>query len=577
MIKDRNALLTSVMLDVAPYVDAEKQNKEDPTADYHAVAAKCLLDSLFKKWEVKSERADATAVLTFLEANYLSASWRLPALEEAQKVLIGEIRRELDDFLHPQGGLLVDSFLSVLEKGYTGPGSSVGAVGQSMYAKLGCSPLTATSITLCEMYSAYASMFPTWASAESARIAQLEHAFAVVDGSRMSLVPKNVDTARAICVEPGLNMFFQLGVKELLEERLRSLWNVDLSIQPELNRLLARLGSKSGSYSTLDLSSASDRISVELCRTLLPRSFFETLMEIRVGKTSIVDYGLEPDLGMMSTMGNGFTFPLMTLILSCAVRAVYRVKGIPIRDNPRTYDAGYNVPGNWAVFGDDIIVCSEAYDDVVACLQLLGLQVNISKSFNQGPFRESCGHDYFSGRDVRGVYLKKLTSRQDVAIAVNLLNDWSYRTGIPLRNACVYLLEGLSLPFVPYADSVDSGVRVPSCIWGGKHRLQKVCYKAWLAKPKCITFSDEGAGNCVTSKGFKKWFVNSSMLLMSLLSGELRNGKISIRSNGTIYQTRWRVTPNWDFMPMSVWVNPRTDWPRWETAVVANIGDDLKG
>jgi hypothetical protein len=134
---------------------------------------------------------------------------------------------------------------------------------------------------------------------------------------------------------------------------------------------------------------------------------------------------------MISTMGNGFTFPLMTTILSSAVRAVYREMGILIKDNPLAWNHDAVVPGNWAVFGDDIIVCREAYDMLVTFLHELGFRVNLTKSFNSGLFRESCGHDYLGGHDVRGVYLKRMTSRQDIAVAVNLLNDWSFRTSIP--------------------------------------------------------------------------------------------------------------------------------------------------
>jgi hypothetical protein len=373
-------------------------------------------------------------------------------------------------------------------------------------------------------------------------------------------------------------MFAQLGLEAIFRRRMISLWNLDLETQPDINRILARQGSRSGDFATIDLSSASDLISLGLVKEIAPQYIYDTLCELRVPYTELPDFGLRVDLGMLSTMGNGFTFPMMTIILSCAVRAVYRELGIIIHDNPRTQKSGVLTPGNWAVFGDDIIVCREAYDVFCHFLAALGLKINLTKSFNTGRFRESCGHDYLHGHDVRGVYLKRLRSRQDISIAVNLLNDWSFRTGIPLRSSVRYLLEDVNLPYVPYADNLDSGVRVPASLANSwirrrdkRGRLtQKIAYRSYIVRPKVYSIGD---GVITPPKRGRGWFYNGPMLLLSLLKGELRNGKISVRHNENLYQTRWRVTPYWDYMPMSVWVNPRTDWRRWSTAVEQNLLD----
>jgi hypothetical protein len=575
-----SALLASVNADIGSFVGPDIPcDKTDPTAAVHSVACRILLDTLLKKWRSESEAAETRALLTFLEANHLSERWSPPP-DRFSDPVIGEIKRELDNFLHPEGEELVQSFEDILDEGQTGPGSSIGAAGQSFYAKLGCSLLTATSAELYDMYSAYVSRFPLWSEAESLRKDTMG-IVNVVDGSNVAFAPKNADTARLICTEPSLNMFFQLGLKNLLERRLAQRWNVDFENQPEVNRILALVGSRDGNFATIDLSSASDLISVTLCETLLPKWFFELLMALRSPKVRCRVYGLERDLGMISTMGNGFTFPLMTVILSCTVRAVYKVLGIPIRDNPRTEKLGEGirmkvrtVPGNWAVFGDDIIVCSEAYDLMVSTLHRLGLQVNLSKSFSTGPFRESCGHDYFRGLNVRGVYLKKVTSPQDIVVAVNLLNDWTARVGIPLRSTVRYLvslLEGHEVKYVPYADPADAGIRVPSSFFRGTvDENGSVAYRSYVSRSKKVTIGD---GRIYTPKGHKRMFYNPAMALLAFLRGEVRNGHISIRqtSNGNLYRTRWHVTPNWDYMPRSMWVNPRVDWQRFTSAVSVNM------
>jgi hypothetical protein len=69
-------------------------------------------------------------------------------------------------------------------------------------------------------------------------------------------------------------MYAQLGLKVILDKRMKEVWGVDMEDQPEMNRFLAKLGSRDGAFGTLDLSSASDRISVSLCREVLPEWFF---------------------------------------------------------------------------------------------------------------------------------------------------------------------------------------------------------------------------------------------------------------------------------------------------------------
>ncbi len=50
----------------------------------------------------------------------------------------------------------------------------------------------------------------------------------------------------------------------------------------------------------------------------------------------------------------------------------------------------------------------------MGALQLCGFTVNSSKSFTDGPFRESCGHDYYKGIDIRPVYTKTMLTWRDV-------------------------------------------------------------------------------------------------------------------------------------------------------------------
>ena len=588
---NRNALLSAIMQDVQPFMESDTLcDRNNPEAATVSVACRSLLTSTFKKWEGEgiSVQQECRALLTFLEANRLSETWSYCGGSPEADLLLETVKSELDNFFHIGPDLLVDSFSEILKEGDVGPGSSVGSRGESFYAKLCASPLTTTSLPLYELYRAYVSMFPNFEEAESLRKSEYGNV-TIVDGSSVSFASKNVDTARLICVEPSINMFAQLGLKEILEKRLRELWGVDVGDQPDLNRLLARLGSLSGDFATIDLKSASDLISVRLCELILPRWVFDLLMELRSPSINARLYGLKRELGMVSTMGNGFTFPLMTIILAAVVRSVYKINGIAIKANrrpkvrcePRSWDypSGSDKdplrvrPGNWGVFGDDIVVVREAYDGVCWALGLLGLQVNRDKSFNEGPFRESCGHDYFRGVNIRGVYFKKFSSRQDLHVAINLLNDWTMRTGVPLRNAVQYIHGLIKKPlYVPYADPMDAGIRVPSCLFSGKLKNQRAFYKAYVKSPKRVRFLENGVVQ--SPGGGKKLILNWHGCLLALLRGELRNGQITTRQNSRgLYRTRWCVTPWWDYVPRTVWVNPHTDWQLFEGAVTYNLGN----
>jgi hypothetical protein len=72
--------------------------------------------------------------------------------------------------------------------------------------------------------------------------------------------------------------------------------------------------------------------------------------------------------------------------------------------------------GRVRIFGDDIIVPKEYARSVSESLELFGLKVNRHKSFWNGNFRESCGKDYFRGRDVTTVKVRRVlpSKRKDV-------------------------------------------------------------------------------------------------------------------------------------------------------------------
>jgi len=271
-----------------------------------------------------------------------------------------------------------------------------------------------------------------------------------VPGSKMATVPKNQERDRTIAIEPLGNMALQLAAGRYLEGALRYV-GLNIRNQQPLNKALAKLGSMSDSFSTLDLKMASDMISPALVRLLLPAKWYELLMQIRSPST-IIPGGDVVSLRMISTMGNGFTFPLMTLILVSLIFGMCSVRGLT---------QGYFLDmRKVAVFGDDIIVPSNIAEDTIRLITAAGLIVNTDKSYVKGPFRESCGGDYYQGYDVTPFYVQSLNTDPEVYVAINQVLDWASRHEIFMSDTLTVLLGMLAGPLylVPEWEGPASGI-----------------------------------------------------------------------------------------------------------------------
>jgi hypothetical protein len=262
----------------------------------------------------------------------------------------------------------------------------------------------------------------------------------LVEGSRLTTVPKNQDIERTIAIEPSGNMALQLAAGMYLESALRSV-GLDISTQADLNKQLACRASIDGSLATLDLSHASDLITPALVQLLMPTEWYYLLDHLRSDKCTLPN-GEVIKLNMMSTMGNGFTFPLMTLIILSLIygfQSKYNFGSTNRIDYERI-----------SVFGDDIIIPCDWYVMFTDVLTKAGLIVNNDKSFFSGSFRESCGGDYYKGVLVTPFYIKSLAVDAEVYVAINQLLKWSCHWGFPVYKSLEYLLSLLHKPFEPF-------------------------------------------------------------------------------------------------------------------------------
>lgn len=232
----------------------------------------------------------------------------------------------------------------------------------------------------------------------------------IIEGNRVVTVPKNAKTDRVIAIEPHMNMYVQKGIGALIRHRLLKV-GVNLNDQT-LNQRLAREASISGMLATVDLSAASDSVSMGLCEALLPEDW---LLAIKLSRSPI---GVLPDgskvsYNKVSSMGNGFTFELESLIFWALVSSV--VESDPVPSDRRI-----------GVYGDDLIFSVSSYAQVQELLSYCGFTVNAKKSFCIGYFRESCGKHYFNGVDVSPFYIRKdVNTEARLLVVVNNLRRYA--------------------------------------------------------------------------------------------------------------------------------------------------------
>lgn len=560
-----------------------------PGMTIEEAAAVSISNSLLKKWVPDTtEAADKAALDKFLASNQSCAEWSLPVnYDSKSEMLLNGFKQAVESFWFKNGYALTDDPRDCFSAARVGPGSNVLATGGSLYHKLFSSELSCSNKSLYNWYKHCISRLPEWSNAELIRIENYGSA-RVVRGSKLSFVPKNDKISRCICVEPTLNTWFQLGLGHILEQRLKSRFQIDLSKQQFINRNLARLGSITDGLSTIDLSSASDSISYKMCQWALPA---DMLRQLEFARTPVVEVpGLGAvQLNMVSTMGNGYTFPLQTMLFSCAVVACLHFRGIPERRN--------RSDSLWGVYGDDIICPSSVTSDVIHLLALLGFRVNDDKSFVKGPFRESCGSDFYNGTDIRGVYLKAVSSPQEAFVAINSLTQFSTKTGIflgRLLRLLLSLFRDWKKHVVPPWENADSGIRIPYRV---ARRVASRApftggfwYFAHRVTPMVVRFSET---DIVVPRRCKPLIYNPSGLLLSFCNGVIRGGVLAVRSDSRRYTRKRLATTMWheigcpgnstkDRIERLLGIRQREahrsdtdelDWGRWETTVEDHLAD----
>lgn len=226
--------------------------------------------------------------------------------------------------------------------------------------------------------------------------------------ARVVAVPKTLKGPRIIAIEPVCMQYAQQSLLEPLVEILETSeiasGHVNFRSQ-ETNRILALQASKDGYFATLDLSEASDRVSLALVTEML-RTAPDVLGAVLACRSRVAELptGHRVVLRKFASMGSALCFPIESMVFyTLCTLARLRALNLPL--TPRN---ALKASRGVYVYGDDLIVPANEVAEVIKTLEAFGLKVNSDKSFWAGRFRESCGMDAFAGEEVTPTYLRRM-------------------------------------------------------------------------------------------------------------------------------------------------------------------------
>jgi len=252
--------------------------------------------------------------------------------------------------------------------------------------------------------------------------------------SKLCAVPKTMSGPRLIGSEPNYHQWIQQLIRSQIEARIANtpLCHCVSFGNQEPNRLLALKGSFDGSIATVDLKSASDRLSCWTVERAFRRNL-TFLQRIHASRTRTMRNAINDTWSVIKlkkcfTQGSACTFPVQTIVYSMiAIAAVLLSDGLrPTSSN--ILEAARKV----RVFGDDIIIPVNALQKLTELLSFNQLVVNSGKTFSKGKFRESCGLDAYDGVDVTPARIKRFSESPSHEIAQSMLESCNnlYKRGM---------------------------------------------------------------------------------------------------------------------------------------------------
>jgi len=282
--------------------------------------------------------------------------------------------------------------------------------------------------------------------------------------AKLAYVPKDYKGPRLIASESICNQWIQQGINTQLRQLIaKSVLRHSINLaDQEPSKQAALNASVDGRFATIDLSSASDRLSCAVVECMF-RSNYRTLERFNAARSKgilIKQRKMTLLCNKFAAQGAAFTFPIQSIAYAIICMGVIQ-NHYP---KMRMADIGRKV----RVFGDDMIVPADMFQPVALMLTALHLVVNRDKSFHTGLFRESCGMDAFAGHDVTPAYVKqaapRLVNPLHTVSVVECSNNLYHKGFI---RASATLLDTLApnirrgLAYVPW-DSTAFGIQGPN-------------------------------------------------------------------------------------------------------------------
>ncbi|DAD51008.1 TPA_asm: RNA-directed RNA polymerase, partial [ssRNA phage SRR6960549_7] len=226
---------------------------------------------------------------------------------------------------------------------------------------------------------------------------------------KVTTVPKTQKGPRIIALEPCCMQYAQQAVRSYLYDKIEqnyySAGHVNFTDQ-SINRILAMKSSLTGDLASLDLSDASDRVIGSLAVGMFKNQpvLQGMVLACRSTHAKLPDGKVIGPLVKFASMGSALCFPVESMYFyTLCVAALLKCHNLPV-----TSRNVYNVSRDVYIYGDDIFVPSRWATTVVDHLQKYYCKVNMTKSFWNGKFRESCGMDAYAGEEVTPTYIKHL-------------------------------------------------------------------------------------------------------------------------------------------------------------------------
>lgn len=277
--------------------------------------------------------------------------------------------------------------------------------------------------------------------------------------SQFLCVPKDSRGPRTICREPVVAQYAQQGVRRFMQRKMESHYLTRGKVNFEkqsVNAELALQASKDKELSTMDLSDASDRISLALVERVFDGTQLLDALKCTRSSEVVFPDGSTMKVKKFAPMGSAVCFTTLAFVCWSLLYASFMLIG--------REDLAVQV----YVYGDDIIVPSTCFDQAVMLLEHYGLKVNVGKSFTKSFFRESCGTDAYFGFDVTPVRLRFLFERDFLSGDNNRWESFASTIHQLWRRGLFQTAIQLSslLPVFPPGSEQDSYISLPSELLG---------------------------------------------------------------------------------------------------------------